>query len=602
MVSLNSGNCKTHLAVTSTHIQFQITHRIPGSFMASPHDLPLLTLLATGLGISLVTGMVAARLRLPPLVGYLLAGIIVGPHTPGLEADLGIAEQLSEVGIVLLMFGVGLHFSVSDLMEVRRIAIPGAIVQIIAATAMGTALAHGWGWPLSTAMMFGLALSVASTVVLLRALEQHKILQTMNGHIAIGWLIVEDLAMVLALVLIPALATSAAESQGDFQLQTIAASFGVAIAKIAAFAIIMLVAGERLLPMVLSMVARTRSRELFTLAVFGSAVGIAYVAAALFGVSFALGAFFAGMMIRESDLNHQVAERALPFQDAFAVLFFVSVGMLFNPAVLIEQPGSVAAVVAIIIVGKSLAACLIILTLGYPLRTAFLVSAGLAQIGEFSFILIALGRSAELLPVEASDLILAGALISITLNPLVFHLLHGLHDFIAQHPKLSRRFNMGHEEMTALPDRARHILQDHIVIVGFGKVGREMEKLLKDDARPHVVIDLNRDTVRLLRDKGTQAIIGDAATGKPMLEANIEQAAALVIAVSDSFEARNIIECARVFNPDIHILVFAHNEDERSFYETLNIGLITTGPREIAHSMTRHLQKMEPQPSSPQAA
>lgn len=337
--------------------------------MAAAHDLPLVSTVAVGLSLAFVFGLIASKLRIPPIVGFLLAGVVIGPHTPGYIADLQLAEELAEIGIVLLMFGVGLHFSFKDLMSVKKIAIPGAVVQIGAATGMGAVMAHYlWDWPWVSGLMFGLALSVASTVVLLRALEEHNILQTMNGRIAIGWLIVEDLVMVLALVMIPALAsagaglnTEAAGSAGE--------QLGIAVAKIGLFVAGMLVVGKRFLPWLLNVVAATRSRELFTLAVFAVAVGLAFGAAKLFGVSFALGAFFAGMMIRESKLSHEVAERALPFQDAFAVLFFVAVGMLFNPAVLWEEPVHVFLTTLIIIVGKSLAAFLIVMLLRYPLKT-----------------------------------------------------------------------------------------------------------------------------------------------------------------------------------------------------------------------------------------
>jgi CPA2 family monovalent cation:H+ antiporter-2 len=386
------------------------------------HNISLITTVAVGLGLALLLGFIAARLKLPALVGYLAAGILIGPGTPGFVADLDIAAQLAEIGVMLLMFGVGLHFSLDDLMAVKRIAVPGAVVQMAVATALGAALATWWGWSLGAALVFGLALSVASTVVLLKALEGRGVLDSVNGRIAVGWLVVEDLAMVLVLVLLPALAPmlgggGPAAAPGELWL-----ALGRTLLEVTLFVALMLVVGRRLFPWLLWQVTKTGSRELFTLCVVAAAVTIAYGSAALFGVSFALGAFFAGMVLRESEFSHRAAEESLPLRDAFAVLFFVSVGMLFDPAVLLEQPLQVLAVVAIVIVGKSIAAFVLVLLFRYPLNTALTVSASLAQIGEFSFILAALGVSLELLPAQGQSLIVAGALFSIALNPLVFAL------------------------------------------------------------------------------------------------------------------------------------------------------------------------------------
>ncbi len=390
------------------------------------HSLPLVTTLAVGFGLALVLGFLAERLKLPALAGYLLAGVLIGPATPGFVADVQIAGELAEVGVMLLMFGVGLHFSLKDLLDVRKIAIPGAVVQIGVATLLGAGAARAWGWSLPSAVVFGLALSVASTVVLLKALERRGALDTGNGKIAIGWLIVEDLAMVLALVLLPPasqLLAGGANAPG-------AAQVGLALAKtllqVAAFVALMLLVGRRFFPWLLWQVNQTGSRELFTLCVVAAALGIAFASAKLFGVSFALGAFFAGMVLRESEFSHRAAQETLPLRDAFAVLFFVSVGMLFDPAILIEQPLQVLAVVGIIVVGKSVAAAILVMAMGYPRHTALTVSASLAQIGEFSFILSALGLSLGLLEPQAHSLIVAGALISIALNPLVFSVIDRL--------------------------------------------------------------------------------------------------------------------------------------------------------------------------------
>lgn len=576
--------------------------------MAVQHDLPLVTTIASGLGLAFVFGLIAAKLRIPPIVGYLLAGIVLGPHTPGYIADLHLAEQLSEIGIVLLMFGVGLHFSLHDLMEVRKIALPGAVVQIGAAMAMGAGVAHLWGWPFAHGLMFGLALSVASTVVLLRSLEEHNLTQTNDGRIAIGWLIVEDLVMVLALVLIPALAVKAGTSPMGADAATLAdaavasqvplwKTLGLAIGKVALFVAVMVVAGKRFLPWLLSVVAHTRSRELFTLAVFGMALGVAFIAWKLFGVSFALGAFFAGMMIRESDLNHEVADRALPFQDAFAVIFFVAVGMLFDPQILLDEPLKVAIVVGIIMVGKSVAAMAIVMLFGYPLKTGLLVSAGLAQIGEFSFILITLGVSYGLLPEEGRNLVLAGAMISIALNPLTFYASRMIFNFVGRKPHLSRMFNVRDNDLAHLRPDEKQVLRDLVVLVGYGRVGRYVSENIQKAHIDLVIVDQNRERVEMLRENGFHALAGDASYPEVLQEAAIQKARAVVIAVPDPFEARRILESAREIKPDIKILVRAHNDEELTYFMEQQVDLALTGPREIARHMVEYLHNMERIPS-----
>lgn len=568
--------------------------------MAVPHDLPLVTTVATGLGLAFIFGLIANKLRIPPIVGYLLAGVVIGPYTPGFVADIHLAEQLAEIGIVLLMFGVGLHFSLHDLMEVRKIALPGAVVQIGAATAMGAFMTTFWGWPLSSGLMFGLALSVASTVVLLRSMEEHNLTQTNDGRIAIGWLIVEDLAMVLALVLIPALAVKygvsaegADEAAQEIAQMPLWQSLALAVGKVALFVAIMIVVGKRFLPWLLTVVAHTRSRELFTLAVFGMALGVAFMAFKLFGVSFALGAFFAGMMIRESDLNHEVADRALPFQDAFAVIFFVAVGMLFDPQILLDEPLHVALVVGIIMVGKSIAAMGIVLLLGYPLKTGLIVSAGLAQIGEFSFILVTLGMTYGLLPEEGRNLILAGAMISIALNPLIFILSHKLLCYVGRKPRLSRMFNVRDNDLSQLSPDEKQTLRDLVVLVGYGRVGRYISENIQRAHIDLVVVDANRERVEALRENGFHAIAGDATYAEVLREAALDKARALVIAVPDPFEARRILESARELKPDIKILVRAHNDEELTYFMEQQVDLALTGPREIARHMVEYLHGME---------
>ncbi|MCM2344254.1 MAG: Kef family K(+) transporter [Alphaproteobacteria bacterium] len=563
--------------------------------MAVPHDLPLVSTVAVGMSLAFVLGLIAVKLRVPPIVGYLLAGVIMGPHTPGFVADLSLAEQLSEIGIVLLMFGVGLHFSLKDLMEVRRIALPGAVVQIAVAMAMGAGLTYIWGWSLASGLMFGLALSVASTVVLLRSLEEHNLLQTNDGRIAIGWLIVEDLAMVLALVLIPALAVNFGTSAVGHEGAVVAPlwqTLGTALAKLAVFVVVMLVVGKRLLPWLLTMVARTRSRELFTLAVFGMALGVAYGAAKMFGVSFALGAFFAGMMIRESDLNHEVADRALPFQDAFAVLFFIAVGMLFDPSILWENPFHVVLVVAIIMVGKSLAALSIVLLFGYPLKTGLLVSAGLAQIGEFSFILVTLGMAYGLLPEEGRNLILAGAMISIALNPLTFFFSRQIYEYVGRRPRLSNMFNVVDNDLACLRADEKQSLRDLVIMVGYGRVGRHVAENIQNAHIDLVIIDQNRERVEALRENGFHAIAGDASYPEVLQQASIDRAVAVVITVPDPFEARRILETARDLKADIQVLVRAHNDEELSYFMEQQVNLALTGPREIGRRMVEYLRLM----------
>jgi CPA2 family monovalent cation:H+ antiporter-2 len=386
------------------------------------HEVPLIATIAVSLAFAFVGGLLAVRLRLPPLVGYLLAGIIVGPFTPGFVADAKLAPQLAEIGVILLMFGVGTHFSIRDLVAVRRVALPGAFTQIIVATALGAGVVTLWGWSLGAGIIFGLSLSVASTVVLLRALEDRDMIKSNDGRIAIGWLVVEDLLMVLTLVLLPALTgviggdlPNNANNGGSLW-----PALGITIGKVVLFIGLMLIAGVRFFPWLLSRVERTGSRELFTLAVIALALGVAFGSAKLFGVSFALGAFFAGVVVNESDLSHRAAKDLQPLQDAFTVLFFVAVGMLFDPSILIRQPLQVLAVLAIVVIGKSLAAFGIVRALGGSMRTALIVSAALAQIGEFSFILAGLGVNLRLLPAEGLNLIVAGALLSITFNPAVF--------------------------------------------------------------------------------------------------------------------------------------------------------------------------------------
>jgi CPA2 family monovalent cation:H+ antiporter-2 len=556
-----------------------------------PHDITLITTVAAGLGLALIMGYLATRLGVPPLVGYLVAGIIAGPATPGFVADVHLTGQLAEIGVMLMMFGVGLHFSLDDLMAVRRIAIPGAIVQIVGATVSGAAVAVWWGWSLGEGLVFGLALSVASTVVLLRALEARGVLESLNGRIAVGWLVVEDLVVVLVLVLLPALAPvlggNSAEPVSSGQLWS---TLAVTLGKVAAFVAVMLIVGKRLLPRLLWAVARTGSRELFTLAVISAAVGVAYLSAELFSVSFALGAFFAGMMMRESALSHRAAEESLPLRDAFSVLFFVSVGMLFDPTIVIQEPLKLATVVAIIMIGKTAAAVALVLAFRYPLNTALTVGASLAQIGEFSFILAGLGLSLGLLPAEGQSLILAGALISITLNPLVFAAIEPVQRRVRARSSVARALERRDDPLAELPATVDvATLSGHVLLVGHGRVGRRIAEALSERKIPHVVAEMNRESVERLRGRGIHAVTGDASEPEVLIQAHVARAGLLVIATPDTVKVRKMVEIARTLNPRIEILLRTHSDEEAALLREEKLGQVFMGEHELALAMTREV-------------
>jgi monovalent cation:H+ antiporter-2, CPA2 family len=559
-----------------------------------PHSVTLITTIAAALGLALIMGFIAARLKLPPLVGYLIAGIIIGPATPGFVADVDLSHQLAEIGVMLLMFGVGLHFSLDDLLAVRRIALPGAIVQIAVATLLGIGVTALWGWSLAAGIVFGLALSVASTVVLLRALESRGVLESVNGRIAVGWLVVEDLVMVLVLVLLPPFSvwlggnsTVAVEGTGE---QSLVTTLVYTLGRVSIFIALMLVVGRRLFPWVLWQIAGTGSRELFTLCVIAAAVGIAYGSAELFGVSFALGAFFAGMVMRESPLSYRAAEESLPLRDAFSVLFFVSVGMLFDPHVLISEPIHAIVVVAIIVFGKSLAAFFLVLLFRYPLNTALTVSASLAQIGEFSFILANLGVSLGLLPTEGQSLILAGAIISIALNPLVFQIIEPAQAWIRSRSKLAQTLERPDDPLAVLPmtvDLNR--LTGQVVLVGYGRVGRRIGEALTANGISFVVAEENREIVEKLRESGVPAVSGDASEPTVLIQAHVHRARMLVIATPDTLDVRRMIEIARTVNPRIETVVRTHSEEEAVLLEKENAGKVFLGEHELAIAMTRHV-------------
>ncbi len=554
-----------------------------------PHSVSLISTIAVGLGLALVFGFLAACIRLPALVGYLLAGVVIGPFTPGFVADAGIAAQLAEIGVMLLMFGVGLHFSLDDLLAVRKIALPGAVVQMAVATALGMALATLWGWNLGGALVFGLSLSVASTVVLLRALESRGVLDSFNGRIAVGWLVVEDLAMVLVLVLLPPLGGWLAG--GDVaDANALWKTLGFTLLQVGGFVALMLIVGRRFFPWLLWQVQRTGSRELFTLCVVAAAVSIAFGSTALFGVSFALGAFFAGMVMRESEFSHRAAEESLPLRDAFAVLFFVSVGMLFDPMVLVQRPLQVIAVVGIIVVGKSIAAAALVLAFRYPLNTALTVSASLAQIGEFSFILVGLGASLGLLPPEGQSLVLAGALISIALNPAAFYCSEPMQRWILARSAVARRMEARDDPMAELPTHTEQkYLAQQVVLVGYGRVGRRIAATMQAHHIPFVVAEQNRETVERLRGEGVAAVFGDASEPATLIQAHIARARMLVIATPDSLNVRQMIAVARALNPGIEIAVRTHSETEARLLNEEQAGRVFLGEQELAQSMARHV-------------
>ncbi|AJC44432.1 YbaL family putative K(+) efflux transporter [Xanthomonas sacchari] len=548
------------------------------------HDTSLIDIIAVGLALAFILGTLAHRLKLSPLVGYLVAGICVGPFTPGFVADQALATQLSELGVMLLMFGVGLHFSLEDLMEVKWIAIPGALAQIAVATLLGWGLAWSMGWPTLHGLVFGLALSVASTVVLLRAMEERRLLETQRGRIAVGWLIVEDLVMVLALVLLPALADALGGKGAD--TGAILGALGVTLLKMAAFVAVMLVVGRRAIPWALEKVAATGSRELFTLSVLAIALGVAFGSATLFGVSFALGAFFAGMLLKESELSHKAANDSLPLRDAFAVLFFVSVGMLFDPHILVEHPWQVLATFLTITVGKSLAAFVIVRAFGHPTGIALTISTSLAQIGEFSFILAGLGVSLAILPETGRDLILAGALLSIIANPLLFTWL----DRWQARQAVEAPVTVEPE----LPPGPSLDLVDHAIVIGYGRVGSALAAVLRERGVPVLVIDDNRDHVERAHADGIPGIRGSAAADRVLAEAHPDKAKIAILAIPQPLEAGEALAKLRALNPALTLLARAHSDAEVKHLLDHGADGTVMAERELAYSLAEMVMATPP--------
>ncbi|EKN3827495.1 TPA: YbaL family putative K(+) efflux transporter [Yersinia enterocolitica] len=546
------------------------------------HSTPLITTIVGGLVLAFLLGSLAHRLRISPLVGYLAAGVLAGPFTPGFVADTSLAPELAEIGVILLMFGVGLHFSLKDLLAVKAIAIPGAVAQIAVATLLGMGLSHLLGWDLMTGFVFGLCLSTASTVVLLRALEERQLIDSQRGQIAIGWLIVEDLAMVLTLVLLPAFAgVMGNETTSLSQLFT---ELAITIGKVIAFITLMIVVGRRLVPWILAKTASTGSRELFTLAVLVLALGIAYGAVGLFDVSFALGAFFAGMVLNESELSHRAAQDTLPLRDAFAVLFFVSVGMLFDPMILLREPLAVLASLAIIIFGKSAAAFILVRMFGHSKRTALTISVSLAQIGEFAFILAGLGISLGLMSEHGRNLVLAGAILSIMLNPLLFTLLDR---YLAKNETME---DLILEEAVEEEKQIPVDLCNHALLVGYGRVGSLLGAKLHAEGIPLVVIENSRPRVEALREQGINAVLGNAASADIMSLARLDCARWLLLTIPNGYEAGEIVASARIKWPDLEIIARAHYDDEVVYISDRGANQVVMGEREIANSMLNMLK------------
>ncbi len=551
-------------------------------------ETALLVTLAGAFGVAFLFGFVAAKLKLPPLVGYLLAGIALGPHSPGFVADVALAGQLAEIGVILLMFGVGLHFSPGDLKRVQAIVVPGATLQMAVSFALGTGLALWWGWTAGAAVVFGLSLFVASTVVVLRVLEDRGMLDSVDGRVAVGWLIVEDLGVVFALVLLPAILGAISGDGSAGTAGDIAKVVALTVVKVVAFIALMGVVGRRAVPWLLTHVARTGSRELFTLAVLAVSLGVAMGAAALFGVSFALGAFVAGLVISESDLSYRAGADALPMQDAFAVLFFVSTGMLLDPGMLLNAPGKLLAVLGVILVGNAIWSTVLMILLRHPFASAVRIGAAFGQIGEFSFIMAALGVSLGVLAEEGRSLILAAALVSIVLNPLLSWAAEQLITVVSRHPALLDRVERHKAPRMVATDLFMATPVNHVIVIGYGRVGRTIGEAFQRVGVPFVAIEQDRRVVEAIRTLGVAAVYGDATRPGILEHARPEFARLLVVASPDPYHARRIIELARVRNPDIDIIVRTHADTEQEFFEQLGVGKALMGERELAFGMAYH--------------
>ena len=560
------------------------------------HSPPLITLIVASFGLAFVFGTLANRLKISPLIGYLMAGVVVGPFTPGYVGSVDLATQLADIGVILLMFGVGLHFSLSDLIAVRAVAVPGAILQIVATTLLGIGLAWALGWPIGAGVVFGLALSIASTVVLLRGLQERRLMDTDAGRIAVGWLVIQDLLTVVVLVLLPPLAGLLRDRalSGPIDAMAFATTIAITLGKVVAFVALMLIVGRRLIPAILHYVAHTGSRELFRLAVLTVALGVAFGAAELFGVSFALGAFFAGMVLSESQLSQRAAEETLPLRDAFAVLFFVSVGMLFNPSVLLHQPVAVALTCLVILIGNTGATILLMRLFRQKPGDALIIAAGLAQIGEFSFILAEIGVRLELLPPLARDLILGASILTIFFNPVLFLLLER---WRVPRPLV----RAAAPKPAAPPPMPSTGLTDHAVIVGFGRVGRLVGEGLLAGGWPVLVIEEGREatlakTGGFWEGSGIELIHANGALHNVLLAANLPRAKILFVAIPNVFEAGQIVEQARVIHPGLEIIARAHQDADVVHLKAHGADSVVMGEREIARTMLLHAKPKHAEP------
>ena len=559
------------------------------------HNITVITTIAAAFIAALCLGFLAEKIKVPALVGYLVAGIVIGPANPGFSADTDIATQLSDIGIMLLMFGVGLHFSPSELFSVKRVAVPGALIQMAVTTSVGAGIAWFWGWGLAPSLIFGLCLACASTVVLLKSLEVRGELDSMGGRIAVGWLVVQDLVTVLALVLLPPFAaiiggtktTTAAVSTGAASLWL---TVGHTLLLVGAFVALMFVVGKRVLPWLLWQVAKTGSRELFTLAVVTTAIGIALGATAFFNVSFALGAFVAGTVMRESEFSHRAAEETLPLRDAFSVLFFVSIGMMVDPAIFLDQPGRILVVLMVVMFVNFASAVAIVIVNRYPLSTALSIGASLGQIGEFSIILAGLALGLGIIQSEVMNLVLAAVLLSIAFNTLLFKAVEPARRWVLSRSAVARRLDQRQDPTAALPmSTDRKYLEGQLVLVGYGRVGKRIGQALVERSIPYVIVEQSRERVEALREEGFAAVSGDPGDPGVLIQAHIAKASMLVIATSDTVHVRQMVETARLLNPSIEVIVRTHSEDESELLAADGFGKIFFGEEELAKGMVRHI-------------
>ncbi|PYD48327.1 YbaL family putative K(+) efflux transporter [Novacetimonas pomaceti] len=552
-----------------------------------PHGSPLVTILVIGLGLAFILGTIAHRIGCSLLVAYLLAGIIIGPFTPGFVADQELVPQLAEIGVILLMFGVGLHFSINDLVSVRAIAIPGALTQVILSTICGMLLARALGWSWGGGLVFGLTVAIASTVVLLRTLQEQRLMESQRGHIAVGWLVIQDLLTVMVLVLLPVLAPLLRPDApaGMVDPWRVALAIGVTIGKVVAFIALMLLVGRRLIPMMLHSVAHTGSRELFRLCVLAIALGVAMTATEVFGVSFALGAFVAGMVLSESPLSQHAAAETLPLRDAFAVLFFISVGMLFNPGIMLHDPLPLLATLGVIMIATPAITVVILRCLRQSWQTALGVGAGLAQIGEFSFILAALGVQSGLLTQRAHDLVLGASIVSILLNPVVIAIVNQINAMLDRREWL----RMGREGR----DGSMAMLHDHAVLIGYGRVGSLVAEGLRARHVPLLVIEAGDTRVHALNERGIPVLLGNAADPGLLPLAGLDRARILIVAIPDAFEAGEIIQQARGLSPQLDIVARAHFDSAADYLSEYGASLVIMGEREIARAMLDYATRDE---------